>query len=61
MTTRRSALESSIYVVTISILFLGDANNCGQYQSMAFAAVTKVFTASPVITALLDLGEDLKP
>jgi phosphoenolpyruvate-protein kinase (PTS system EI component) len=28
---------------------------------MEFAAVVKVFTASPVITALLDLGEDRKP
>ncbi len=28
---------------------------------MVFAAVIKVFTASPVITALLDLGEDRKP
>jgi hypothetical protein len=61
MTTMRSALDWSIKAVTIAILALGDANNCGQYQSIAFAAVAKVFTASPVITALLDLGEDRKP
>jgi hypothetical protein len=43
------------------MLAFGDASNCGQYHSIGFSGLDKVLTASPVKTALLDLGEERKP
>ena len=43
------------------MLSLGDASNCGQYHSIGLLELEMALTAEPVITALLDLGEDLNP
>ncbi len=43
------------------MLSFGDAKSWGQYHSYESLTVEIAFTASLVITALLELGDDRKP
>jgi hypothetical protein len=47
--------------MTIAMLAFGDTKSWGQYHAIGCSIVDSPFIASPVMTALLDLGEDRKP